>query len=320
MRMVRLDTLFEVRYGHSLELNKLNQTTKENGVPFISRKMGDNGIDCFVEMISEIQPNPPGDLTRALGGSVLSTFLQERPYYTAFHIACLRPKVFLGKSQLLYYAACITANRYKYNYGRQANKTLKEILIPDLTDLPEWVKGTNTDILQGANCPALVSITPNLNTADWRPFKYKDVFEIKKGKRLTKADMTHGDTPFIGAIDSNNGVSGMIGEKPSHKANSISVSYNGSVAEAFYQPYDFWATDDVNVLYPKFKNTPAISLFLCALIRQEKYRYNYGRKWTLEKMKKSIIRLPVKADNTPDLDFMEQYIKSLPYSSQIESL
>jgi len=35
------------------------------------------------------------------------------------------------------------------------------------------------------------------------------------------------------------------------------------------------------VLYPKFKNAPAISLFLCTLIRQEKYRYNYGRKWSL---------------------------------------
>ncbi len=74
----------------------------------------------------------------------------------------------------------------------------------------------------------------------------------------------------------------------------------------------------MNVLYPKFNLTPAIALFITTLIRQEKYRFNYGRKWHMDRMKESCIRLPVKTDGTPDWNFMEQYIKSLPYSSQIE--
>lgn len=156
------------------------------------------------------------------------------------------------------------------------------------------------------------------NEAGWKSFRLSDLFNLKKGKRLTKAEQTKGDTPYIGAIDSNNGVSGYIGQSPIHEGGTISVSYNGSVAEAFYQPVPYWATDDVNVLYPKgFKLTPAIALFICTIIRMEKYRFNYGRKWHLERMRESIIKLPVTQAGKPDWEFMEKYIQSLPYSSQI---
>ena len=129
--------------------------------------------------------------------------------------------------------------------------------------------------------------------------------------------MTQGNTPFVGASDTQNGITAFVGQPAIHKGNTISVSYNGSVAEAFYQPEPFWATDDVNVFYPKFELTPAIALFICTLIRQEKYRFNYGRKWHMERMKNSVLYLPVKSDGSPDWDYMENYIKSLPYSSQI---
>jgi hypothetical protein len=33
--------------------------------------------------------------------------------------------------EMICFAKFINANKYKYNYGRQANKTLKDILIPD---------------------------------------------------------------------------------------------------------------------------------------------------------------------------------------------
>ena len=71
---------------------------------------------------------------------------------------------------------------------------------------------------------------------------------MRKGKRLTSEDQTEGTTAYIGAIDSNNGVANRIGQKPIHAGNTISLSYNGSVGEAFYQPEPYWATDDVNAL------------------------------------------------------------------------
>jgi len=95
------------------------------------------------------------------------------------------------------------------------------------------------------------------------------------------------------------------------------VNYNGGVAEAFYQPKPFWCSDDVNVLYPKFSLTPAIALFLATVIGLERYRFNYGRKWHLERMRTAVVRLPAKTDGPPDWQYMERYIKSLSFSSQI---
>jgi hypothetical protein len=49
----------------------------------------------------------------------------------------------------------------------------------------------------------------------------------------------------------------------------------------------------------------------------EKYRFNYGRKWHMERMKISKIKVPVGDKGKPDFRFMEQYIKALPFSKQI---
>lgn len=134
---------------------------------------------------------------------------------------------------------------------------------------------------------------------------------------------------YIGAIDSNNGVANHIAQFPIHKGNTISLSYNGSVGEAFYQSEPYWATDDVNALYPKYERfNKYIGLFMVAVIRQEKYRFSYGRKWTLENMNATEICLPVQHNTDssilieptyiysddgylPDWGFMEKYIKSL---------
>jgi hypothetical protein len=43
----------------------------------------------------------------------------------------------------------------------------------------------------------------------------------------------------------------------------------------------------------------------------------YGRKWRPIRMPSSIIRLPVTQQGNPDWDFMEGYMKKLPYSSQL---
>lgn len=316
--MQKLSELFDVRYGHSLELNRLKIIPPDKGIPFISRKMGDNGISAYVERIPGIEPNPGGELTCALSGNgVLSTFIQDKPYYTAFHVACLRPKFSFTKKQLLYYCICIYANRYRYSWGRQANRTLKDIEIPSRSEIPTWVDDTSIEIFDGKDAPANTEPTPSLDTSKWEKFRLSELFILKKGKRLTKANMLSGTTPFIGSIDNNNGVSTYVGQSPSHEGNTITVNYNGSVAEAFYQPEPFNASDDVNVLYPKFSMSAPIAIFLITIIRQEKYRFNYGRKWHLERMAQSEIRLPVRKNGEPDWNYMERYIKSLPFSSQL---
>ena len=154
----------------------------------------------------------------------------------------------------------------------------------------------------------------NLDISSWKKFRLGDLFEIKKGKRLTSADQIPGTTPYIGAIDSNNGVANYIGQSPIHEGNTISLAYNGSVGEAFYQPEPFWATDDVNVLYLKPEQgvmNAHIAAFICTMLKHEKYRFSYGRKWVLESMRDTILPLPATNDGLPYWTWMEDYIRSL---------
>ena len=168
------------------------------------------------------------------------------------------------------------------------------------------------------------AVKPRLfDTRVWKWFKLggdDGLFDIRKGKRLTSDDQTDGSTPYIGAIDSNNGVSNYIGQNPIHGGNTISLSYNGSVGEAFYQPVPYWATDDVNALYLHDEYgtlTPATGLFVCTVLKHDKYRYSYGRKWTLDNMNDTMVKLPATPEGKPDWQYMENYIKSLPYGDRL---
>lgn len=149
------------------------------------------------------------------------------------------------------------------------------------------------------------------DTSTWKTFRYDELFDIRKGDRIINRDMRPGTIPCIRAIDSNNGVSDYIDIKPNHSENTITVNYDGSIGEAFYQPIPYFALDTENILYPKFKLNQFIAMFLITLIKKEKYRFNYGRKWGLDRMTGSIIKLPVTEYGKPDFDFMENYIKSL---------
>jgi type I restriction enzyme M protein len=162
------------------------------------------------------------------------------------------------------------------------------------------------------------SVVYDIQSATWKDFNLADLFDLKKGRRLTKAHMVAGDVPFIGAIDKNNGVSNYISQAAMHPANTITVNYNGSVAEAFYQPIPYRCSDDVNVLCPKFSLTPAIAMFIVTVIQKEKYRFNYGRKWHLERMAQAKIYLPVAKDGDPDWELIERYIKAFPFGAQLE--
>lgn len=72
----------------------------------------------------------------------------------------------------------------------------------------------------------------NLHDRDWKEFYIKDIFFINPGKRLTKTNMIDGNKPFIGATDSNNGVTAFVSNSNiSEDRNVLGVNYNGSVVE-----------------------------------------------------------------------------------------
>lgn len=259
-----------------------------------------------------------------------NAFYQNEDFYAVSHgrVNILYPKFKCNLQIGLFICSIIKKEQFKYSYGRAVySSEIARMIIklpstpdnePDWNYMEQYIKSIKHKPLSTANQGRYSSLT--LGVENWVEFCVGDLFEVKKGKRLTSDDQTDGDTPYIGAIDSNNGVANYIGQGAIHDGNTISLSYNGSVGEAFYQPKPFWATDDVNVLYFRKENGVAfnkyIALFICAVLRQEKYRYSYGRKWVLESMKSTIIKLPEKSGK-PDWCYMENYMKSLPYGDRI---
>jgi hypothetical protein len=319
--MTKINKLFRLEYGHSLELNRLEKSNAPDAINFVGRAARNNGVTARVTRIDNLAPAAAGTISVALGGQGGAgvAFLQPFPYYCGRDVMVLTPIAAMPEQELLWWVACITANRFRFGFGRQANRTLKDLNLPDRAAMPKWVVRTDTDRYKGAESPALPANQRLPDIKLWKSFTINDLFEVKKGQRLTKANMRPGSTPYVGASDTSNGITARIGQDPIHAGSTISVSYNGSVAEAFFQPEPFWATDDVNVLYPRgFVLTPCAALFLCTVIRLEKYRFNYGRKWHLERMRESILRLPATKSGKPDWKLMESYVKTLPYSSQIK--
>ena len=340
MKLVPISSLFEVHYGVNLELNKLTQVSDENGINFVSRTSKNNGVSAIVKLIPKIKPIEAGVLTVAGGGSVLETFLQPKPFYSGRDLYYLKPLIDMTDKEKLFYCMCIRANKYKYNYGRQANRTLKDLLVPHINFIPDFVDNCQIHDFNNLNNAVIPDTKINeLNTKRWKEFKYSEIFDIRKGYYNKKPPTTEDKTaiPFIGATESANGISSYIkiedikkytktGEVNSlepienkiFKANCITVSNNGSVGEAFYQNRDFTCTHDVNPLYLlNYNLNKYIAMFLCTLIRKEKYRWNYGRKWRPIRMPNSIIKLPIDRHGNPDWMFMENYIKALPFSSSI---
>ncbi|MFF0865205.1 restriction endonuclease subunit S [Nonomuraea sp. NPDC003560] len=312
--MPRVMDLFVVHYGHSLELNRLEKDTGPRAIAFVSRTARNNGVSARVKRIDSLAPAPAGALSVSLGGRnyALETSLQVNPFYCGRDVSYLLPKYDMSVKEKLWWAACIRANRYRFNYGRQANKTLPHLVLPD--EVPEWVEKSKLPVFDRQSA----GVTHNdlaLDVASWKEFRFSDIFTLVRGIRYIRRELAEGATPYIRATADKNGVSQYVDLPPNSPGGLITVSSNGSVGEAFYQPEPFVASDDVVVLHPNEPISEAACMFLCTVIRTEKYRYNYGRKWFTARMRESVIKLPVTSSGSPDWEFMESYIRSLPISS-----
>jgi len=67
--------------------------SSNSNINFVSRTAQNNGVVEQVEVFGDTKPFDAGLITVALGGSVLSSFVQLNPFYTAFHIMVLIPKI-----------------------------------------------------------------------------------------------------------------------------------------------------------------------------------------------------------------------------------
>jgi type I restriction enzyme M protein len=157
-----------------------------------------------------------------------------------------------------------------------------------------------------------------LKVAGWKEFLFEDLFEITGSKTTSIHDLEdygEGKYPFVTTQATNNGIEGFY-DCHTEAENVLTVD-SAVFGFCAYQPLSFTASDHVEKLIPKFILNRYLALFLTTIINNEQYRYNYGRKASQTRLKERSIKLPATTQGQPDWQFMENYIKSLPYSSSI---
>ncbi|MEW6675771.1 MAG: restriction endonuclease subunit S [Nitrospirota bacterium] len=203
----------------------------------------------------------------------------------------------------------------QYNYGRQANKTLKDILVPQF--IPQEFANIDYEKLNTLNPQSIINQDFELNISSWQSFELNALFKITGSKTtpvLELEEYGNGKYPYVTTQATNNGVEGFY-DYYTEEGNVLTVD-SAVLGYCSYQPLPFSASDHVEKLIPKFSMNKYVALFIATIINAEQYRYNYGRKCCQERMRKSRIKLLTK-NGEPDFELMENYIKSLPYSSSI---
>ena len=125
--------------------------------------------------------------------------------------------------------------------------------------------------------------------------------------------MHRGLRPFIGASDSNNGITAFVSnENASLGSEVLGVNYNGSVVETFYHPYECIFSDDVKRFSLKNHNgNRFIYLFLKSAILKQQPKYQYGYKFNEARMQRQKLLLPATNDGNPDYEYMEAYTRNI---------
>ena len=156
-------------------------------------------------------------------GSVGYANYMDKPFIATTNLV-LGYADWLNEKTGLFVATVLCKERFKYSFGRKWKTHLRDTKIklpiaadgkPDWRWMESYINSLHSKPLTTGNAGK----PRPFDTHAWKWFKLggdDGLFEIRKGKRLTSAEHTSGDTPYIGAIDSNNGVSNYIGQNPIH--------------------------------------------------------------------------------------------------------
>lgn len=309
---MKLKELFTIIYGQKEYHSKNNLDEVKNGIPLISSKGSNRGIYGYFD----IEPKFKNVISVPSTGTICKAYYQEDYCCIDDNCLVLTPRTKLTKNEMIYVSLVIRKEKFKYMYGRQV--TPLRLGNTEIKKIPRWVNENNkidySEISQPVSKKNL-----SLDKVKWDSFSIPELFEIKKGERLTKENRIEGKTPLITATSENNGVVEFIDFENFKKTkkyfeNEITVDMFFNV---FFHQYKYFSDDNVHTLIPKFENNKYISLFLVTVLHKLQKKYNYGRQVRITRLKKELISLPVKKKGDPDWNFIEDYTKSLNYSKAI---
>ena len=300
-------------------------------IPLVSARKVDNGFKDFVAPNNKklfdggiITLNVDGD-----GGAGIAYY---QPYKMALdsHVAALIPKLDLNKYQLIFVAVCITKQRDRFGHGYPINsnriRSFKLMLpVTENGELPDWQfmndfqRSKEQEILKPTIerlCKRLKNQQDNrglLSRTKWKVFFFTEVFtEIKRGKRLKKADHVDGTRPYVSSTAYNNGVDGFIGNDGGVRIfeNCLTLANSGSVGSAFFHKYEFVASDHVTKLKRDGLDKYAY-LFLIPLVSRLSEKYSFNREINDDRIKREKLILPVNERGDIDFEFMSTFMQKV---------
>ncbi|MFA5782135.1 MAG: N-6 DNA methylase, partial [Bacteroidales bacterium] len=143
------------------------------------------------------------------------------------------------------------------------------------------------------------------------------LFNVEKGERLNQDKRIDGEIPLLTSTSLYNGVSNFIDKETfigTKKIFSDKITID-MLCNVFYHGYEYFSDDNVHTLiFKEDDKNIYVKMFITTLLKKLKIKYAYGRQVRVKRLNEEYIYLPIDKDGTPDWEFMENYIKSLPYS------
>lgn len=291
--------------------------------PYITATANNNGIGYFI-----------GNKNKTLESECISVNRNGSVGYAFYHCyealygndtRKLKPFI-KNKYTALFITHAITSQKDKYGYGyKMGTGRLKrqKIMLPvfdgeiNYEYMENFIKNIEKkqikNVLKYLDKYIYIYIMYNhFDNADWKEFFLDEICNINSGVRLTKANMNEGKTPFIGATDSNNGITNFVSNtNNSLDKNVLGVNYNGSVVENFYHPYECIFSDDVKRI--SFKDYEGQNkycyLFLKQMILKQKEKYRYAYKFNGDRMARQKIMMPVDEESKINYSNIEKYMR-----------
>lgn len=100
--------------------------------------------------------------------------------------------------------------------------------------------------------------------------------------------------PYITTTQLNNGIANRYDADPNFYKDALTVSLDGTCGTTFYQFENFIAGEKTAVLTLKEEHDAHLLFYIGALIRIKSWRYHYGRKLSMTRLKEFEVPLPVK--------------------------
>lgn len=312
---MKLKDLFQIEYGQREYHSKAFLEDEHGSIALISSGANNNGF--FGRF--NIKPKYKNVVSIASTGSVGWAFYHGYDCCIDDNCLVLLPKNKLSEEKMLYLTLLINKDRYRYMYGRQVTpKRVGDIELPDFPSFVEVHKLPDVSRIQNAVEDKKFSI----KSKNWRWFKLDSLFCFERGKCGSAEKLLEKGNGicYVGAKKEDNGFMYKVLRDDNYVTQGNCIVFigdgQGSVGYSTYQEKDFIGSTTLsmgrNGNLNKFN-----AIFLITLLDKERFKYSFGRKWNGDKLKNTKIKLPVDKKGEPDWKFMENYIKSLPYSSSV---